>query len=104
MTSGRVEMCYNNEWGTVCDDFWDNNDATVVCRNLGYSGTGAIATTTGFTNGANTQRIWLDNVQCRGSETSLATCTHNGYGVHNCAHIEDAGVTCVQCEYVAKNM
>jgi hypothetical protein len=51
-----------------------------------------VALFTGFTNGVG--QIWLDNVQCRGSETTLISCPRNALGSHNCAHFEDAGVRC----------
>ena len=90
--TGRVEVFYRGEWGTVCDDSWDINDARVICRQLGYHY--AIAAFRSGEASVGSGQIWLDNVNCAGSEESLSSCSHAGWGNENCGHSQDAGVQC----------
>ena len=120
--SGRVEICYQNQWGTVCDDGWSSTDARVVCNQLGYSpigtsillllkllilwqyyvsmfyATGAVILLRTQYN-AGRGPIFLDNVGCRGTESSLLECYHPGIGVHNCQHDDDIGIECSRILY-----
>ena len=87
---GRVEVHYNGEWGTVCDTRWGRRNAGVVCRQLGFGSTGRY-----YSGGQGSGPIWLDNVACNGSESTLASCGHLGVNItRSCSHHEDAGVTC----------
>ena len=90
---GRVEVYYNNTWGTVCDDLWDQTDSDVVCQQLGYPGAEAFYYNAFFGQGTGT--IWMDNVQCASTDTCLGNCTFNGFANHNCQHSEDVSVTCI---------
>lgn len=89
-----MEVFLNGVWGSVCDDGWDDVDAGVVCKKLGFcNGT---AKTRGF-YGPGSGPVVLDNVECRGNETDLFDCPHNGIGIENCDRFEDAAVQCSQC-------
>ncbi|NXX81890.1 MARCO protein, partial [Urocolius indicus] len=87
---GRVEVFHQGTWGTICDDNWDIPDGNVVCRMLGYSRASVT-----FTATAGTGQIWLDDVNCRGDESTIFACPKPAWGVNNCAHSEDAGVECI---------
>ena len=94
---GRVEINYEGRQGTVCDDLWDDREAKVVCRMLGYTGGTAFhgpRETGGHSFGRGIGEILLDDVECTGSEDSLFQCKNRGIGVENCGHDEDIGVIC----------
>uniref|UniRef100_A0A8B9SF06 SRCR domain-containing protein n=1 Tax=Apteryx owenii TaxID=8824 RepID=A0A8B9SF06_APTOW len=95
---GRVEVSDGSGWGTVCDDAWGLSDAQVVCRQLGCGQATAALGNARF--GPGSGRILLDDVQCSGHESSLQECRHNGWLVHNCVHVEDAGAVCSGAFYL----
>ena len=89
---GRVEVYNNGVWGTVCDDGWDWNNAQVVCNelDLGY----AVSAIPNAFYGQGGGQIWLDDVNCVGTEKTIVECSHRGWGSHNCNHGKDASVKC----------
>ncbi|XP_065933836.1 scavenger receptor class A member 5-like [Magallana gigas] len=90
---GRVEVLYNGEWGTVCDDNFDDKDAAVVCSMLGYSRMNAKSKQQAFF-GQGTGRIWMDQLECTDYDSNIFNCSQNILGTHDCGHYKDAGVVC----------
>ncbi|KAK3741260.1 hypothetical protein QZH41_019958, partial [Actinostola sp. cb2023] len=90
--AGIVRVYHNGQWGTVCHDDFDMKDAKVACRQLGF--TKAVAY---WKYGQGSGKVWLDDMRCTGTETSLQSCTHNGWGNvrSGCiSHTWDVGVVC----------
>ena len=101
MISGYVEIYHENLWGSICDDYFGDASANVICKIGGY-----IAGI--YDNGIYKQnylglhkasKIWLDDVRCNGSETNVDQCNHTSWGQNNCNRREDIGIKCV-CKFV----
>ncbi|XP_036431291.1 scavenger receptor cysteine-rich type 1 protein M130-like [Colossoma macropomum] len=90
--AGRVEVLHSGTWGTVCSDYWDMRDAAVVCRELRCGEAVDALSDVHFKPGSGP--IWINNVHCSGSESTLRNCRSPGGGKHDCNHTKDAGVIC----------
>uniref|UniRef100_A0AAR2LHM4 SRCR domain-containing protein n=2 Tax=Pygocentrus nattereri TaxID=42514 RepID=A0AAR2LHM4_PYGNA len=90
--TGRVEVLHRGQWGTVCDDNWDMRDAAVVCRELGCGE--AVDALSDAHFGPGSGQIWMVDVDCSGSESTLKKCHSALWGKQACNHSNDAGVFC----------
>ncbi|KAK3097400.1 hypothetical protein FSP39_009315 [Pinctada imbricata] len=71
-TSGRVEVSINNQWGTICGtSYWDDEDATVLCRMLNHTSGRALRY---GQFGAGSGPIWIAYLRCQGDEDSIFHC------------------------------
>jgi len=93
-SQGRVEVRYNNRWGTVCDDDFGIEDANVVCKQLGFSEGASGFTEKALVFGPGEGQIWLTWMDCTGSESSVNECEKVLGPGNGCSHSEDAGVYC----------
>ena len=92
--TGRVELCLKNRWGTICRHLWNNMDAKVACRQLGFTTyLRASAFRHGLSDGPGVALI--TEVNCIGNESTITECNHNETSNNICRErIQDAGVNC----------
>ena len=105
---GRLEVFHNGEWGTVCDDRFDNPGNIApqfACQLMGYADGGELVAREDIANmnvAPGSQQIWLDDLRCFAGSThwtgeiptQLHHCYHAGWGLNNCSHDEDVHLSC----------
>ncbi|XP_067882919.1 scavenger receptor cysteine-rich type 1 protein M130-like [Heterodontus francisci] len=90
--SGRVEVLHGDLWWTLCDLYFDMEDAKVVCEHLQCGAVNSIPRRAHF--GKGTGPVWKENYRCRGNETRLWDCPVSSWEQFSCSHENDASVIC----------
>ncbi|XP_072122587.1 scavenger receptor cysteine-rich domain-containing protein DMBT1-like isoform X1 [Mobula birostris] len=90
--SGRVEVLHGDQWGTLCDEYFSLEDASVVCEQLQCGAVNATAKSAYFGEGKGP--VWKDNYRCLGNESRLAECPVSSWGQITCSHGNDASLIC----------
>ena len=96
----RVTLINKGVWGTICDDNFGPEEGTVACRMLGFENSQAILHSHGtFLPG--TGPIWIDDIQCIGTELNLKDCITANTWQHsyNCKHLEDVNIECIPLNF-----
>lgn len=94
---GTIEVKAMDRWGLICDDEFDMKDGDVVCRHLGFPlGALEIKKHT-FFKPNHTSSFLIDNLSCKGNESSVADCHHNGWGIHDCREEEYNSIDFMKC-------
>ncbi|XP_046476241.1 uncharacterized protein [Neodiprion pinetum] len=91
---GRVEVKVWEKWGQVCDDGFGMIAANVACKELGFIYGAQEVRPAGYYGNADSQLFLMDQLKCRGNETSLRECDFDGWGIHNCLPEEAVGIVC----------
>ncbi|KAJ8306920.1 hypothetical protein KUTeg_015004 [Tegillarca granosa] len=90
---GRVEVLYDNHWGTVCRTGFDVKDATVICNMLGYEiSTPSVYSYTRFGQGDGP--VWVSNLDCSGLENDISACKSAKWIPGSCSHNLDVSIAC----------
>ena len=102
--SGRVELYFRGQWGTVCDTGWDASDTSVVCRQLGLDGPSIAVFGAFFGQGEGPN--YLTKMSCFGNESRLIDCLRKDsvpLGSRYCGHRIDVGVICQSGEKLSQD-
>ena len=97
ISEGLVQVEREGRWGYICPTRWGYSEARVVCGQLGFPDA---AKSEEYRTKPTTEEVsyWMDNVTCSGTESSLVSCDHQGWGAHQCQDDHVVRVTCVRAD------